>query len=286
MFIKTIMLTLVIVPFLAAWASGGDQPETKKTKAPDRVEIVYSAAGQGEPSLLFIHGGFADRGFWSNQMTAFAPHHRVIAVDLAGHGDSGKNRKVWGIVPFAEDVRAVAEKENLHRLVILGNSLGGPVAVEAARLMPDRVIAVVPVDTLQSLTQQPPANWAHEQAKAFRADFTGTMKQMVHSLFHPDADPALVKRVEEQMLHNTSPETAAAVMEGLAGYDMISPVKQLRIPIRCINGDLFPTSVEENRKVYADFDAIVLKHMGHYPMLENPTLFNDSLEKILKDLGK
>jgi len=67
---------------------------------------------------------------------------------------------------------------------------------------------------------------------------------------------------------------------------MINPLKQLRIPIRCINGDLFPTSVEENRKVYADFDAIVLKHMGHYPMLENPALFNQSLEKILKEVAK
>jgi len=158
MLIKALFLTLAVIPFLAVWASGSDDIKTGKATAPDGVEIVYSAAGQGEPSLLFIHGGFADRSFWSNQMTALAARHRVVAVDLAGHGDSGRNRKVWGIVPFAEDVRAVAEKENLGRLVVLGNSLGGPVAVEAARLMPQRVIAVVPVDTLQSLAQQMPPN--------------------------------------------------------------------------------------------------------------------------------
>jgi len=284
MLIKTIFLSLAVIPFLAAWASGDDQPKNAKAKAPDGVEIAYSAAGQGEPSLLFIHGGFADRTFWSNQMTAFAAHHRVVAVDLAGHGDSGRNRKVWGIVPFAEDVRAVAEKENLRRLVILGNSLGGPVAVEAARLMPDRVVAVVPVDTLQSLTQEMPTSWAHDRAKAFRDDFPGTMKQMVRALFHPDADPALLKQTEERMLHNTPPETAAAIMESLGGYDMVPSVKQLRVPIRCINGDLFPTSIEANRKIYADFDAVVLKHMGHYPMLENPVLFNQALEQILKEV--
>ena len=286
MLIKTVFLTLAIVSFLASWANAKDESKTLKTKAPDGVEIVYSAAGQGEPSLLFIHGGFADRSFWSNQMRAFARRHRVVAIDLAGHGSSGRNRKVWGIVPFAEDVRAVAEKENLRRLVILGNSLGGPIAVEAARLMPNRVIAVVPVDTMQDMSQQMPASWAHERAMAFREDFAGTMKQMVQALFHPDADPALVKQSEERMLRNTPPDTAGAIMESLADYDMVPPIKQLRVPIRCINGDLFPTSIEANRKIYADFDAVVLKHMGHYPMLEKPTLYNQTLERILKEVAK
>jgi len=284
--LKTIFLTLAVIPFLAVWASGNAQIKTGKATTRDGVEIVYSAAGQGEPSLLFIHGGFADRSFWSNQMTAFAPHHRVVAIDLAGHGDSGRNRKVWGIVPFAEDIRAVAEKENLRRLVILGNSLGGPIAVEAARIMPGRVIAVVPVDTLQRLGEQMPASWAAERAKAFRENFSETMKQMVRALFHPDVDPALYKRAEERMLNNTPPEIAAAIMESLGGYDMTNSLKQLRIPIRCINGDLFPTSIEANRKVYPDFDAIVLKHIGHYPMLESPSRFNQSLEKILKEVAK
>ncbi|MFB3905427.1 MAG: alpha/beta fold hydrolase [Acidobacteriota bacterium] len=286
MLIKTLVFTLLIISFLVGWARGKDQPATGKVKAPDGVEIVYSAAGQGEPSLLFIHGGFADRSFWSNQLAAFATRHRVIALDLAGHGDSGRHRKVWGIVPVAKDVQAVAEKENLRRLVILGNSLGGPVAVEAARLMPDRVIAIVPVDTLQSLTQEMPASWAHEHAKAFRERFRETMKAMVRALFHPDVDPGIYKRAEGRMLHSSAPETAAEIMESLAGYDMTGPIKQLRIPIRCINGDLFPTTVEDNRKVYADFDAIVLKHTGHYPMLENPALFNESLERILKEVAK
>jgi pimeloyl-ACP methyl ester carboxylesterase len=286
MLIKVILLSIVAIPLLAARADGNDLIKTAKVKAPDGVEIVYSVAGQGEPSLLFIHGGFADRTFWSNQMTTFAPRYRVVAVDLAGHGDSGRNRKVWGIVPFAEDVRAVAEKENLRRLVILGNSLGGPVAAEAARLMPDRVIALVPVDTMQDLSQQMPASWAHERAAAFREDFAGTMRQMVHALFHPDADPALIKESEERMLRNTPPEAAAAIMESLADYAMAKPVKQLRVPIRCINGDLFRTEIEANRKVYADFDAVVLKHMGHYPMLENPALFNQTLERILKEVAK
>lgn len=66
----------------------------KKTcPAPDGVKIVYSVAGAGEPALVFIHGGLANRGFWDGQLRAFAADHRTIAVDLPGHGDSGSNRK-------------------------------------------------------------------------------------------------------------------------------------------------------------------------------------------------
>jgi len=188
-------------------------------------------------------------------------------------------------VPFAKDVQTVVEKEGLRRVVILGNSLGGPVALQATRLMPKRAMAVIAVDSLQSLAQKPPANWAKEQAKAFRDDFTPTMKKMVRALLHPDTDPKLYAWVEKQMLDN-QPETAASIMESLGTYDFTAPLKGLLIPIRCINGDLFPTDIEANRQVYRDFDAVVLKHMGHYPMLENPELFNQTLTRVLKDLAE
>jgi pimeloyl-ACP methyl ester carboxylesterase len=85
----------------------------------DGVEIVYSVRGKAEPTLVFIHGGFADRSFWSDQMNYFAHRYRVIALDLGGHGESGKNRKSWSIASFAEDVSAVIEKEKIRKAVLI-----------------------------------------------------------------------------------------------------------------------------------------------------------------------
>src|SRR5512143_4348551 len=68
-------------------------PERKTCKAADGVPIVYSVAGSGEPALVFIHGGFANRSFWDEQIKAFSPRRRVVALDLPGHGDSGADRK-------------------------------------------------------------------------------------------------------------------------------------------------------------------------------------------------
>jgi pimeloyl-ACP methyl ester carboxylesterase len=56
--------------------------------------------------------------------------------------------------------------------------------------------------------------------------------------------------------------------------------------LRCFDGDLFPTPVDENRKVVADFDAVILLHAGHFPMLERPEEFNRRLEERVLRLAK
>jgi len=273
--------------FAAFFGSGMAKQQIHPTKGAtisfDGVEIVYSVQGKAEPALVFIHGGFADRSFWSDQMNYFAHHYRVIALDLAGHGESGKNRKSWNIASFAEDVSAVIKKEKINRAVLIGNSLGGPVALKTAHLVPETIAAIVAVDTLHDIGVQVPASYYRAQAEAFRKDFTGTMKKMVRSLFHPDTYPKLMARAEQRMLDN-SPEMATALMESFAEFDMAELVKNINIPIRCINGDLYPTQVEKNRSIHADFDAVVLPNTGHYPMLENPGLFNQQLETVLKKL--
>ena len=63
----------------------------------------------------------------------------MLAIDLAGHGDSGLNRKEWTIEAFDEDVVAVVSKFNLAQVVLIGHSWGGGVIIEASRRMPNNV---------------------------------------------------------------------------------------------------------------------------------------------------
>lgn len=257
---------------------------TGKAVSADKVEIVYTAQGSGKTAVIFIHGGFADRTFWSNQMQPFARKYRVIAIDLAGHGESGDNRAKWDIYSFAEDVRAVIEKEKINRAVLVGNSLGSPVALETARLVPGKVVGIVAVDTFQRLIFDVPADFK-DRAAAFRSDFDGTMRQMVQSLFKPGVDPELRAWVEKKMLDN-SPEAGAQMLESFIGYKMADTLKKLKQPIRCINGDLYPTLIEQNRAVYPDYDAVIIPGAGHYPMLERPDVFNRHLKKILEEIDQ
>jgi pimeloyl-ACP methyl ester carboxylesterase len=279
----------IIVFFLITLQAGGNQvpvelQDVGKTLSADKVEIVYTSQGSGETAVIFIHGGFADRSFWTNQVKPFAAKYHVIALDLAGHGESGHNREKWDIFGFARDVRAVMEKEKIRRAVLVGNSMGGPVALETTRLVPDKVLGIVAVDTFQVFMKAPP-DYFQKQTRAFRSDFTGTMRKMVTQLFHKDVDPALYEQVEKKMLKNTDPNMAAGLMEFFATYDYVEAAKKLPHPIRCINGDLIPTQVEKNQEIHPDFNAVILPHTGHYPMLEKPELFNRHLEKILAEIS-
>ena len=300
--IACVLVTLAL-PALAipvAGASADAQAEKRMTprverktcQAPDGVTIVYSVAGRGDTALVFVHGGMADRTFFDGQLAAFADRYKVIALDLAGHGESGTNRTKWGIAQFGGDVKAVVDAEKPRQVILFGNSLGGPAVVEAALLLPGRVAGVVGIDTFQDVGHPETPEYArlatedaHKRAEAFRADYAGSMKAMVKMLFHADADPTLVAEAERRMT-KTSPDAVYAMLSSYAGYDTNASVRRLTVPLRAINGDLYPTDLQTIRKVKADFDAIVMKHMGHYPMLERPEEFNRHVATVVTALTR
>jgi pimeloyl-ACP methyl ester carboxylesterase len=266
-----------LVVAAAAVACGGDpmsvKIERRTCRAADGVELVYSVAGTGEPALVFIHGGLANRGFYDGQLEAFAPRHRVVALDLPGHGESGSDRTQWGLPEFGADVKAVIDAEKVDKVIIFGNSLGGPVAIEAGLLLPGRALGVVGIDTFQQLGGVFTAEEVGQRAELFEKDYAGSLKAMIGLLFHKDTDPVLVADAEKRMM-GTPPAAAKAMFLGMAGYDMGAAAARLAAPIRAINGDLYPTDVEGNRRIKPDFEAVVMKHIGHYPMLERPAEFN------------
>lgn len=278
----------LLVAVLAA-ACGGDKMnagiERKTCRAADGVEIVYSVAGRGEPALVFIHGGLANRGFWDGQLKEFAAKHKTIALDLPGHGESGANRMKWGLPEFGADVKAVVDAEKVDKAILFGNSLGGPVIIEAALLLGDRVLGVVGVDTFQLLDMVVAPAEVRERAELFEKDYAGALKSMVSMLFHKDADPAVMADAEKRMA-GTPPAAAKAMFLGMIGYDQGASARRLAVPLRTINGDLYPTDVEGNRKVKSDFEVVVMDHTGHYPMLERPAEFNRLVGETVAALTK
>jgi pimeloyl-ACP methyl ester carboxylesterase len=284
-FMAAVAAAALVAPSRTQGGMAMTKVEKKTCLAPDGVEIVYSAAGSGEPALLFIHGGLAERSFWDAQLQHFSGSHRTIAIDLPGHGESGSDRKTWGMAEFGADVRAVVEAEKLNKVVLIGNSLGGPVAIEAALLLPGKALGVIGIDTFQSVDYKITPDEARQRAEAFRSDYSGSVKLMVRSLFHPDADPAVVADAERRMAH-TPPQAAYEIFMSMEGYDVAASTRKLTIPLRAVNGDLYPTDIPGVRKVKADFEAVVLPHTGHYPMLERPEEFNSALAGVVAALSR
>jgi pimeloyl-ACP methyl ester carboxylesterase len=265
--------------------SGPNGQVDGRTRSADGVEVAYTAGGSGRVALLFIHGGLADRTFWTAQMSGLSDRFRVVALDLGGHGESGK-RATYTMASWAEDVRAVADALHLERIVLVGNSLGGPVALEAAHLLHGRVIGVVGVDTLHDLTQKVDAASASARAEAFRSDFAKACRAMVGALFHPDEELELHAWAEHRMCNPANRDLAVSMMQSFGGYDVARAARAAGVPIRAINGDLWRTDIEVNRTVVKDFNAKIMKGCGHYPMLERAAAFNRLLVETVTDIER
>lgn len=274
-----------LVLFLAFFTSFVSATEkTAIVAAPDGVPIHYSVQGKGEPTLVFIHCGSCDRHVWDNQVPVFAKNYRVVTIDLPGHGESGQGRKNWSVESFADDVNTVITKLNLKRVVLVGSSMGGPIAVEATRRMPRRVQAIVPVDTLQNVETKVDPVQLEQVFKQLRADYKGTVTGFMNQLLFSPNTPAAVKNRMISEATSRPPELGIAILEGIIGYNSVPALREIKVPIRAINGDLNPTNLEVNRKYAPQFDAVIIKGSGHYPMLENPERFNELLTDILQNL--
>jgi len=244
----------------------------------DGVHIEYQVYGHGDPAVVLIHGWSCDANYWRSQLDALKAKYTTVTVNLAGHGASAKNRTDWSMANYGEDVAAVVRALKQPAVVLVGHSMGAPVALEAARRIGDRVIGIVAVDSLKSLGQPPiSAAEIEMRLKPFRADFIGRTREFVSSsFFTPDADPLFVRKVAEDM-SLAPPEVAIASMESLLKMDLAPVVADLHVPVVAINSDATPTDEARIRKSLPAFRAVVMENTGHFLMMEKPQQFNPIL---------
>jgi pimeloyl-ACP methyl ester carboxylesterase len=268
-------------------AAVGEEPAKKTVKAGDGLTIACDVRGKGDTALVFLHGWGGDREYWKNQADAFAADYTVVTVDQAGHGASGKDRKTWTVEALAGDVEVVVKELKLKRVILVGHSMGGPVALLAAKRLPGTVVAVVGVDTLQDAELKRPEELVRSLTAGLEKDFKGMVGGMFGAMLAETSDPKLKDWLGEKAA-SREPAVAIALMKDLFSLDQKTVFKEAGVPVRCINsagGYQFftPTAVETNKK-YADYAAVTIPDVGHYPMLEKPTEFNEKLRDVLKGL--
>jgi pimeloyl-ACP methyl ester carboxylesterase len=285
---------LVLAAAAALFACGPDAAPVTSAVAVDTVAswdslpIVYDVRGAGEPTLVFVHCWACDRTFWDGQLDTLAAAHRVVALDLAGHGASGRTRASWTLAGLAADVQVVADHLGLDRVVLIGHSLGAPLSVLAAARMPGRVEGVICVDALHNADFEFPRELSEQMMAAFHADFAAMMARMVGSMFPPGADTGLVRWVTDK---GSAADTGAvlAIIADYTSFDQKTAMAAAGAPIRCINAApsapmSMPTDVAANRK-YGDFDAVLMEGVGHYLHLERPAEFNALLRQVLDGIA-
>ncbi len=275
---------VLLAAFIAAALGQAALAKSAVVKSTDGIPLSYTLQGKGEPAIVFVHCWCCDKGYWKDQIPHFAKKHTVVAIDLAGHGDSGLGRADWTVAAFAADVAAVVEALKLEKAILVGHSMGGPVSLEAARLMPKRVIGVIGVDTFQDFGRTIPAEQQKQYLAAFQADFPGVTDRFVRSMFPAGADTALVARIAADMA-SAPPEVGIGAMKSMLGYDPAPAASAIKGPIRAVNADLWPTNVEGNRKIAPSFAVKLMPGRGHFVQIEDPAAFNRLLEETIAEIA-
>lgn len=249
-------------------------PPEALAQSVDGVEIRYDDRGQGSPALVLVHGWSCDRGYWREQQEHFAASRRVVSIDLAGHGDSGQNREVWTIENFGHDVAAVVDQLGLEEVVLVGHSMGGPVVLEAARLLGDRVVGVIGADTLRNVGQETPQAMVDEFFAGMEADFASAVAGIVSGgMFVEDSDPRLKDFVVRDMA-SAPPEVGKQSMRALLDYDPLETVAGLSVPLTLINSDYQPNVPDPLESRNSNFDLVEMSGVGHFVMMEDAATFN------------
>jgi pimeloyl-ACP methyl ester carboxylesterase len=149
---------------------------------------------------------------------------------------------------------------------------------------------VVGVDTLQNVEFKMPEEAVDGFLKRFETDFKGSVGDgFISALVAENSDPEIKKWLSERAASQDQ-KMAVGLMRNMFKVDQVKALKEAGVPIRSINsagGFQFhrPTEVEINKK-YADFNAVMIDDVGHYPMLEKPKEFNEALKKVLGELAK
>ncbi len=278
-FLKThrrLSLLLVAALVLAATAAADAGSEVRWAKSTDGVRIAYEVHGQGPRALVFVHGWSCNRTFWAGQLEPFSKQFKVVALDLAGHGDSGRNREKWTVQSYGDDVAAVVKTLDLKRVILIGHSMGGDVIPEAALRLPGRVVGLIWLDTYKKLG----AGRTPEEVQAFvaklRPNFSGATRDFVRSMFVSISDPALVERVALAM-SSAPPSIALPSLESAFGYSREMPhtLERLHLPVIAINPDNAPTDVPSLE--HYGVQVMLMPGVGHFLMMEDPKRFNGLL---------
>jgi pimeloyl-ACP methyl ester carboxylesterase len=138
-----VMALLVVANPAAAFGKDGES----KYATLDGARIHYqSYGGSGKDAFVLVHGWSSNLEAWSHQIPDLAKRGRVIALDLPGHGKSDKPQLAYTMDHFAAAIDAVMRDAKVERGVVLGHSMGTPVARQFYRKYPKKTLAIVIVD--------------------------------------------------------------------------------------------------------------------------------------------
>lgn len=241
--------------------------------------MTYDDLGEGEPALLLLPGWASSRRVFVPLVPELAQSHRVLSVDLRGHGDSRRDVSDFGLADVVDDTVAVIEKSGARTVVPVALSHAGWLALELRKRLGDRIAKIVVLDWIV-LDPPPPflgaldalqeeTSWQHVRDQLFSMWLAGTDNPQLSHFLSTD-----MGSYPFEMWARAGREIAKAYAANgnpLKAFAMLQPP----VPLLHIYAQPDEPAYLDAQKEFAAshpwFQVVKLPARTHFPMFETPS---------------
>lgn len=247
----------------------------------DGVKLFFEDAGSGTPPIVLVHGWTCDRTYFAPQRDHLSRRHRVVSVDLRGHGESDKPNGPYTIALFADDVAWLCGALRLEKPVIVGHSMGGMVALELAARHPQLPSAIVACDSpilppaalvanLTAVTERLRQPGWHPTRRAFIGD----------ALFIAADDARRKQRIIEHMM-SAPDHVTLGCWEAIVTADSAEALRQCKVPFLYVAAASPLMDVARAQQLCPTLVVGQTVGAGHFHQLEVPEQVNAMIDRFL-----
>ncbi|MFK3795780.1 MULTISPECIES: alpha/beta fold hydrolase [unclassified Pseudomonas] len=249
----------------------------------------YLATGQGHPVVL-IHGVGLNKEMWGGQIVGLAPHYRVIAYDMLGHGDSPRPDPETGLPGYAEQLRELLEHLGLPSATVIGFSMGGLVARAFALHFPQHLAGLVILNSVFNRSAEQRAGVIARTSQAAEHGPDANAAEALSRWFSREyqaANPAQIAAIR-QVLAGNDPQGYLTTYKLFATQDMYraEDLGSIQAPTLVATGELDPGSTPDMARQLAlrihGARVEILAEQRHMMPVESPRLVNQMLLDFLK----
>ncbi|HEU4510576.1 MAG TPA: alpha/beta hydrolase [Pyrinomonadaceae bacterium] len=266
------LLAVMFVATTVVFAGDGESQFAKL----DGAKIHYKSYGQGNEALVLVHGWGCNLNHWRDQIPDLSKRGRVLALDLPGHGQSDKPEISYTIDLFANAIDAVMRDAKVDRAVVVGHSMGTPVARQFYRKYPQKTAAIVIVDG--GLRPFGTKEMREQFLAMFRApNYKETSAQMLAQM--AGTLSAADKERVNSSFASTPQKVLVSAMESMNQDSLYGPDK-MNVPVLAImaKSPFWPPDTEQFlRGLAPDLEYQMWDGVGHFLMMEKPKQFNDAV---------
>ena len=242
---------------------------------------VHDTGPADAPAVLLLHSLGTSAAIWNPILPALT-EFRVIRPDMRGHGHTATSPGPYSIDLLAHDALAVLQHLDIHRVAVVGLSIGGLIAQQLAHLAPNRVTSLVLMDTALAI---PPASLWSERAALVRSSGMVSVVDGVIARWLTPAAPAHTVDQLRRMILATQPEGYAACCEAIAAADLHMQSATISASTLIIVGADDPAtpvaSAEALRATIPGARLKIIPHASHIPTAEQPAAIAAALLRFL-----